>query len=180
VAGGPLDPEQSRRGGPHRPGTSIEPEPTTIQSRLAGCATQSCYSSGRDDTPPAESRPLLASTPRPAAALTPCTGLARDILGQYLYHPGCKFAVQTATPVIPGHGESSSAATSRPEVSTTAGRRSNASWSRGRSITRSTCDARCTRTAEWRQILRLCGSWRNSQSVKSRTERECTESRSAS
>jgi hypothetical protein len=54
-----------------------------------------------DDTPQAESRPLLASTPKLAAALLPNVGFARDSLHQYLCHPECKFAGPDGYPCDP-------------------------------------------------------------------------------
>ena len=50
--------------------------------------------SQRDDTSQAESSRLLASTPGPAAALTPNAGFACNVFPHlsYLYHPECKFA----------------------------------------------------------------------------------------
>jgi hypothetical protein len=44
---------------------------------------------------------VLASTPRPAAALAPRPGFARDILHQDLYHPECKFAGPDGNPFDP-------------------------------------------------------------------------------
>jgi hypothetical protein len=76
--------------------------PTTIQPPSPVAPLNRAFRlSGRDDTPLAESRRLLASMHQPPAALTPCTGLARDILHQYLYRPECKFAGPDGSPCDP-------------------------------------------------------------------------------
>jgi hypothetical protein len=78
------------------------PNPTTIQPRLPTALFNPAFQlSVGHDSPLAESRPLFASSPGPAAALTPCIGLARAILHQDLYHPEFKFAGPDGNPCDP-------------------------------------------------------------------------------
>jgi hypothetical protein len=98
----------------------------------------------------------------------------RQILNQYLYHPEYKFATtqntsspdRMADPVIPGLGAYCNAAISPLSPLIIAGRNSNGSWNKARSIMTSTSSVRYARTDGSRPTPRPSGNWLDFPSVK--------------